>query len=180
MHKIAVELNTNILKIVENEGNFEPSANQVSQMIKIMKSKGYKKASFKIASDGKTITIVKGEKMAQRKELSTEAIIKIYLDATSGKSLSEVAKEYGVSVSTVRRIKNKELKKYADAIDMYFNALEKQEQQEQTEKQVETENNDNYFDFVIPDEEAAKALAQLPELTATLPNGMKIIIIVEE
>ena len=45
-------------------------------------------------------------------KLTNDQIVKIYLDAISGeKSLSEIAKEYNVSPATVRRIKNKELKK---------------------------------------------------------------------
>ena len=115
-----------------------------------------------------------------KKELSVENIIKIYLDATAGKSLSAIAKEYGVSVSTVRRIKNKELSKYKEAIDAYFNAVEKQQNEKELTETTETIETTKYFTFEIPDEESAKALARLPEITATLPNGMKIIIKVEE
>jgi len=175
MHKIIVEYSKNEgLVIIKNEGDFAPSANQASKIISFMKKNNLNRATFKIAKDGKIIKFIKGDKMAQRKELSIENIIKIYLDATAGKSLSEIAKEYGVSVSTVRRIKNKELPKYKEAIEAYFKALEKQD-----EEKVEKTANEKYFEFIIPDEATAKALAQLPEITATLPNGMKVIIIVE-
>ena len=51
-------------------------------------------------------------------QLSNEKILKIYEEAKAGKkSMNEIAKKYGVSSITVRRIRDKVYKKYREVID---------------------------------------------------------------
>jgi transposase-like protein len=73
--------------------------------------------------------------MAKKTTLTDELIYEIY---KAEGSLKEIAKKYGVSASTVRRIKNLEYKKYEEAIKRIEEAKHKQ-QSVPKNKQVTTQ-----------------------------------------
>jgi len=105
--------------------------------------------------------------MATQSKLSNDQIVKIYLDAISGeKSLSEIAKEYNVSPATVRRIKNKELKKYALAIDEYFKSQSESavvaEEEAISASSEQEKGEDPFFYIEIKSKEDAEKFVGIP------------------
>jgi len=66
--------------------------------------------------------------MAKKKNLTDEIIYQIY---TSDLPAKELAEKYGVSVSTISRIKNLALKKYRDAVEKMKNSKKKVNQKKE-------------------------------------------------
>jgi len=105
-------------------------------------------------------------------KLTDQKIFEIYNDKRSNK---EIAKDYGISVSTVRRIKSLEYKKYAEAVARISDEKNKKENKKiQTSDNLNTSNTEIEFKEINKDQFAGVIFSVLT--TYVQPEIAKFII----
>ena len=113
-----------------------------------------------------------------RKTITNETIKSIYSDIIAGGSLKEVAEKYGTSISTVRRIKNKE-GRYGKIIDELNETVIEADSNDSRDMNESTEVNNevnevNEVNEIIEAIEANRICLTQDELVAVLITTLNL------